>query len=190
MPCWIRSCAAIAALPLFILSACSKGSATDSPSFEGPWAQEMKKAYEETTSDFAREVLARGEITGDDMSRAQKDASSCLRAKGFAKVGFDDNGVVSYVAPKDRDEAAIDEDISSCQATSGYDVLSHLYFQIRSNPDNEEWEELVVRCLRARGAVGGSFDVDDYATLLEAGGRQAVDEEALSECETDPLGVD
>jgi len=181
----------IIAICLFALSACSTSSSDssgNSPQFSGPWAEEFQSAYDSTDSEFAKTILSDGEITEAEIKEAEQAMVSCLEERGYTEVVFNPGGGMEVVVPPGMEDSE-QGDVNACYDSSGYGPL-WIYYEIRVNPNNEDWEPLVVQCLKDNNLVESSFTPSDLDRLYETGEiENHRDQEEWTKCETDPLGL-
>lgn len=172
-----------------LLAACSSGqNESAEPEFSGPWAAEFERAYERTTADFAKKVLATGTITDKDMAEAQQSVRQCMEDEGFTDITFNSNGSSSATLPDDLTQLESDAIRGKCLAQVGYDTLEEVYYPMRINPDNVDFPTLVVDCLKKKGAVEQSYTVQDYDLLLQSSEDFPSDiKDTVMECNLDPL---
>jgi len=181
----------IIAICLFALSACSTNSSEssdNSPQFSGPWAEEFESAYNSTDSEFAKTILSDGEITEAEIKEAEQAMISCVEDKGYTGVEFHADGGSTSTLPPGQDGSS-EPDWQACEKSTGYDAL-WFYYSMKVNPNNEDWEPLVVQCLKDNNLVESSFTPSDLDRLYETGEIQDYnDQAAWRECEADPLGM-
>ncbi|AWE42527.1 MULTISPECIES: hypothetical protein [unclassified Actinobaculum] len=181
----------IIAICAFALGACSTSpseSSGNSPQFSGPWAEEFESAYNSTDSEFAKTILSDGEITEAEIKEAEQAMTSCLEEKGYTDVEFYSDGRSQNAVPPGKEDSE-EGDRRACEQSTGYDAL-WIYYEIKVNPNNEDWEPLVVQCLKDNNLVESSFTPSDLDRLYETGEiENHRDQEEWTKCETDPLGL-
>lgn len=168
------------------------------------WAAEFEAARQEVGSDFARRVLADSEVTDAEFEEVKNRFVSCMEQQGFPGVTIGAGG--AYNVPNmGQSEGQLDSASGKCQGEAGFMVIARLYNEVRINPNNVKWSELIVPCLVRKGAVAEGYTPADYERdskrIREAGmaGNALpteqvypfiVDEEQaiefLEQCETDP----
>ena len=162
------------------------------PSFSGPWAAEFEEFYRSTESDFARTVLADGQITDAEYAEMEERFRSCLAEDGVTFDGFrPDGGYTTSLAPNGGDTYAI---IQRCSKSSGEDTVGALYSFMRTNPDNLDSMTIMAECLVKKGVVPPGYDADAYLQQMEGlseglSGLPSEFYDALMSCSDDPLGL-
>ncbi len=162
------------------------------PEFSGPYASEFADLYTRASSDFARDVLADGQITDAEFAEMTSRFASCLDDQGITFHGFQPDGSLSTsVAPGGADTHSI---VSECSGSSGEDVINALASIMRVNPENVAWASLMVDCLVGRGVVPQGYTVeqyeqDDASRFADFENLPVELQEALTSCSSDPQGL-
>jgi len=146
-----RRCHLVLAAVCIVLAGACGTEATehsdDDGQFSGPWAEEFESAYNSTDSEFAKEVLADGQITDAEIAEVENAVISCMEEKGYTDVAIKPDGGATYAMDENGDVDKGDSGMRACEESAGFFALS-LYYDIRVNPNNEEWDPLVVQCLK------------------------------------------
>ena len=182
----------------FALTGCATTTTTEkahsAPKFEGPWAAEFTSAYKAAKSDFVRGVLKDGKITDQEFSEMTERFKSCLDSSGITFEGFKEDGSYDTSFPPGSisgDEAH--KRIDACSSEAGEDRVGALHSWLQRNPQKLDENQIMASCLVSKGAVDASFTAKEYAkdvaTLTFPFLNKAKGEEALSSCESDPLGL-
>ena len=162
------------------------------PSFEGPYAAEFEEYYRSTESDFARRVLADGQITDAEYAEMEERFRSCLAEDGITFGGFrPDGGYTTSLAPNGGDTYAM---IQVCSKSSGEDTVGALYSIMRTNPENLDGATIMAECLVKKGVVPPGYDANAYSQHMEglSDGPSSLPPDlydALMSCSDDPLGL-
>lgn len=155
---------------------------------EGPWAAEIEEARQQATSDFERDILNDGEITRAEYDEAIDRYLSCMEDAGV-RVGTEDmGGYYQYsVAGPSSDYDRHDPDCRRGTIQS----IEPVYVAIVRNPNNEDLNELLVRCLKAKGLVPEDFTAQDLREEREAGEVVSYDPEdpAAGDCRANPAST-
>lgn len=172
---------------------------TSSPS---AWAAEFELARAAATSDFERQVLADDEITRAEYEEAVQLYVECAHDAGVDISPVEQDGAYIYAVDGLIDDAT-DLVLDDCAVGTTMQIEG-LYSSIATNPDNEDWWGLFLRCMKDSGLV------EEDATLAEV--QQAIaissvtsdgevveqgewsapfpdDDPAFVACFTDPAGV-
>lgn len=156
--------------------------------FNGPWAAELKNAYDSTQSDLARRVLATGAISDRDYAEIQEANITCLEENGLVDVEYLPQGELSIAAPDGMTEETVNAVMTSCATSSGLIDVEPLYIATRVNPNNEDFEALTVRCLLDKEIVDASFSVADLKAWFDNQDPRLASQ-AGKQCISDPLGL-
>ena len=159
------------------------------PEFTGPWAGDFERAYRLSTSELQRTVLSDGQVTEQENLALQDAFRSCLEARQFTEIEFEDNGGFTVRPPDGDDMDATNAVVTACQDVE-LGEASALYFHIQRNPGNANEPEIMVACLARQGLTPPGYTVDDYLRDSPAGSLPFdTDDIKFSECNADPLGA-
>lgn len=150
-------------LGLVLLPACTSNTSNESnngaPKYSGPYAAELASAWQESDSDFVREVIADEKISDQEWSETGTRMTECLAAKGLKFEGFNDEGGYRVGPTSVSDPDKIMDD---CETDTGAFWLLKLRIGMMSNPSNEPIEEIMTECLIRNGAVDSSYTKEQY----------------------------
>ncbi|MBF4575334.1 hypothetical protein [Frondihabitans sp. VKM Ac-2883] len=157
--------------------------------FEGPFAPQFESAWAEATTTLQRKILADGEITARENSEVQDSFVECMAASQV-KVSWSEGGGFS-LAPlgSSMDPEEANEPVSKCEREST-GPISWLYYEVRSNPENQDIFELMAKCLEGAGVVERGYSAADYKREFEADAfRFDETDESFRQCNLDPTGA-
>jgi hypothetical protein len=130
----------------------------DVPQFVGPWAMELTELYASSKSDLEREVLADEVITEEELLALEDWYAGCMAGQGLTvtveELGYD-------LGTDDQDV------ILAAEGVCKTDTLA-VALDMRSNPDNLPWTDIVPDCLIRHGAVDPSFTREEYRANMTA----------------------
>lgn len=164
----------------------------DIPEFTGPWAAEFQRAYEESRTDFEREVLQDELISEAEFAAMREKLRSCLESNGFDEIIFYPRGEMTVGGPdifNGEDQLKRAQD---CSASSGDSTIGALYFWMKANPAHLDNATIVLECLLRERLVSpdytkAEYEIDmpnDSVPILKGKPRSG-----LNECMQDPLGL-
>lgn len=170
----------IASLTLF--TACAAEPPTPEPT--GPWAQEIRQAYEASQSEFAKEALSDGTISEAEYRESQQRWVDCMHDAGHnsAEVVNGNN----YRFDTDGEDAA-DDTAARCTTESGLLDVEPIYSLLTQNPDGKTDTDLTAECLVREGVHEGPLTGDEYFELLSTEQIDANDP-VVVECMLNPRG--
>lgn len=168
---------------------------------ENPYRVEFEQALAASTSPFESGVLADGIITADEYGQAVARYLECVREAGYPMTTRPDPLMpfkFTYeVDSPDIDFGALIDDTEAC-AEGTTRRIEALYGAIIMNPDNLDWDEVTVECLRDEELVDDDFVADQIGELLESTDSGAdfdpyddmwTDAERMTACTVNPLLV-
>lgn len=139
----------LATAALITLPACTSQS-SDPASTRNPWQDEIDRSVELAKDPLTKDILRDGRITDEESQEAFNAFAKCAKDQGVTISATYRNGlIVGYSAPSGNDQI-----IDSC-AEGGYMLISALYGDMKRNPLNEDFNEVLARCLRANGLAPG-----------------------------------
>lgn len=160
------------------------------PDFTGPYASLMAAAYQESLSDLTRQILQDEKITESEYAEVQQADKECLEGLGFKNVEHFPQGGKSVDPPNtEMDQKQAEEQVKSCSDSSGLTDIEPLFDAIKTNPNNEDWDDLYVACLIREGVVEPGFtkeDLDQWFTTDDPMLRSGIE---VKRCFNDPLGL-
>lgn len=140
--------------------------AGDGTSAGGAYAAQFEQARQAATSDFERDVLADDEITRAEYEEAYQRYVDCMAGKGITVSLLDQGGRYFVSVAAEDDEAFQDEEREEGSCVEGTTALiSPLYVQILTNPNQEDEDELIVACLIDLGLADPSFTAEQWKEL-------------------------
>jgi hypothetical protein len=162
--------------------------------FTGPWAKEFADAYRQATLPFSRAALRDGKITDQEFAEMEERFRSCLAESSVGFEGFGPGGgfeTTNLNGVSTSDNAAA---IERCSPRSGNDDLNGLYFWVKGNPENLDFESNMAACLVRKKVVAPGYTAADYeADLSRPSYSFTTDEDtglkAVQVCTYDPLGL-
>lgn len=179
------------------LVGCSSGGSitSDEMKFTGPHASTFEEIWNQTSSEFAKEVIKDQEITDQEWAETRARMKSCIEDAGMTLDSLEDDGaiVVGFnQVSKERGRA----DIDVCKEDSGLNAISFLRDQLKTNPENRDIAELVAECLVRANVVEVTYNAEAYRRESQGdverrpGISYVVDADtgfaALMECNSDP----
>ena len=159
------------------------------PDFTGPYASQFTTAYQNTSSDLARQILQDEQITESEFAEAQAALGKCLESQGYSDIAFFPDGGFSLTAPDGLSEAAGEKIMKECDASSGIGEVEPIYTSILVNPNNEDWDQLNVDCLIREGVVEPGFTKEDLDQWYANEDPRLGNGGEADKCTTDPLGL-
>lgn len=169
------------AILLFVVTGCSTGE-SDSLSPEELFAQDIKVAGEQATSDFEKDVLADGKIEQAEYAEAWQRYISCMQENGFPNttlVGPDADGLYSEqttsTGSANGDDVDANMSASYDCATGTTLLIAEIYKQQSVNPQHLTFEDAVVDCLIAEGLVDSDYTAEDLNREGKASGERSYD---------------
>jgi hypothetical protein len=148
-------------------AACSAGpEPTDA--FTGPYGAQMRAAYESATDPAIKAALADGKITRAEYEAAVQRYVACAADKGVTITLHDQYGLYVYeVAQVPGADAAL----AAC--TPVIQTIESLYASITTNPQDLDWNDVVVGCLRRAGLVGPDYTGKQFKAWLDSSATSA-----------------
>lgn len=183
---------------LFFLAGCAQqapvsGSAGERPEFTGPYAVEFGQAYDRTGDPFVRSVIADSDISDQEITEAQGKYVTCMSDGGLYEIELKPLGEIgaSYSFPPSMGPERAGQVSQECSKGTGYLDISMLYASMHSNPQNEDFPELIAECLVRHGAVPEGYTAEDYRRDYMQGSYPFTDpaqgQAILEQCEVKPL---
>lgn len=183
----MATAAAVAVAMTMFNSGCSgpEESRPGGDQFTGPWAQELRTAYETSQSELEKQVLEDGRITDAENSELLKAYQQCVTDLGFELTWEGDEGGFSIPGEEQPSEEAL----AKCtDATEGDAAM--LYREMRRNPENINESEIMAACLVRIGLVDASYTAQDYESDFNSNPSPALfDDQKFNDCNADPLGA-
>ena len=152
----------------------------------------MEKVYRQTSAQMVRDILEDGTITTAEGSESDQAYAQCLTNLGLEEVNVNEDGSYSYAvlpAHGAPDPETEEKFIQPCRCSTGWDDISSLRNQMRTNPENVDSVQLMVSCLVRVGLLTPGYTAQQYLADLNAGvfdNLDAVDSAKFMACNADP----
>jgi hypothetical protein len=157
MTSW-RSQLLIAAIVIFFTtSGCGSDQADNDPAVDGPYAAEIRKAADDTKSEYERQVMADGVITRREYDETVQRMVTCAQKQGVDVGVTSPGGIVNQYEVIGDGSPVFDRCSETHLAT-----IESLYSATVTNPNKEDIFELDSRCLRKSGLADASFTAEKY----------------------------
>ncbi|MDR2620421.1 MAG: hypothetical protein LBC29_04820, partial [Propionibacteriaceae bacterium] len=142
--------------------------------FGGAYHQEFFDAIRDAPNDYVREALSDGVVTRAEVIDAQAKVVQCIETSdlGIRNFGYQDDGQGGFsFGFETSSELTLEQKLGmrACRM-QWLDSLESLYDGVRTNPDNERWDELFAACLVRHELVPSGFTATDYMALLKEQG--------------------
>jgi hypothetical protein len=164
----------LVAAVIVVLAGCSvpaprddPGRAEPAPDFHGPWAESFNEAWKASQTDGQRAILADENVTASENLALQSEFSRCLHSAGVAITRSDEGAFSASPGAPGRDPRSVAQPVSQCEQRST-GLISSLYYQSRSNPDNRDVYELMAACLVREHIVEQGYSAADYRRDFES----------------------
>lgn len=144
----------VAALVL-VLSGCAEAPV------DGPYSAEMEAAAAAATSEFERDILSDGLISRSEYEEATSRYVECLGTNGYPASRVDQDGVYAYEITGKADGEAWDAINGECRLET-VEIIEPLYVDSVVNPENKDFFDLVISCLKAHDLVEPTFSKEDF----------------------------
>lgn len=162
----ITACTQQVALDRDTTQSSSSGSSSSAPQFTGPFSSLLTQIWDESESDFVREVIADGSISDQEWAETGDRLEQCLTGKNIEFLGFKDDGSYGYNAGN-RTLEEIEPILEECEASSGESWINMLRIAAKTNPGNEPPEVVVRECMIRLGVVDNSYSSEDFLRDVE-----------------------
>ncbi|MDR2973296.1 MAG: hypothetical protein LBV00_01085 [Propionibacteriaceae bacterium] len=151
------------------LAGCSAGPAVDLDA-AGPYAAQFKQEYDLAQSDYVRQMLADGKVDTAELHDAQQHMVSCMADAGYTMefkadaYGQEHESILMShgSTPFSEEEETMAWDASGVCRNQWMGLADTLYYQVQTNPNNEDWDTLVAACLVRYGLAPDGFTGKDY----------------------------
>jgi hypothetical protein len=126
-----------------------------------PWAADFEAALAHTDSAYVRQVLDDHLVTADELRESNLKVIECLG----------DRGIRATLTPLTDGETEVleeafqvpDQDKTGGECFSRWSGdIPHLFRQMKLNPGNEDWSDLVAACFVRTGVVPEGFTGADF----------------------------
>lgn len=152
-----------------------ENSAAGMPEFSGPFASLLAQIWQESDSDYVRQVVQDGVVSDQEWAETSARLERCLTDKNIKFLGFREDGAYGYKGNGSNDQTQ--EVLSRCEKESGETWINMLRLAQTNNPNNEPPEVAVRECMIRLGVVDKSYsskdflkDVENLAFPLKKGG--------------------
>lgn len=152
---------AITFAALFALTSC-RGSAPNT----APYGPEFQQAQHDATSEFERQVLAKGSITRSEYEEAVQRYVTCGHTKGIAiSAVAQASGLYQYEIPGPPLSSTDDALLTNC-ATGTTKLIEPLYSDIQQNPEHVDVFDSMAGCMVRAGKAPSNFSGAKLRTLM------------------------
>lgn len=152
---------------LIALTGCSGG---NDDVADGPYAERIRNAIAESTSDFEREVLEDGVVTRAEYEEAIRLFTTCTEDAGYSVDLIDQGG---YYAYSQTSVPGATEAFDSCAQGTTFHIEG-IYYSSVANPDNRDWDEITLECLKREGLAPSTLTITQYLEALTKAGSSGV----------------
>jgi hypothetical protein len=109
-------------------------------------------------SDYVKAIFEDGVITAQEAAESEAKLLACLSDAGLSvETTYDEYGFANYHY---QSGDTVDAITLKCEEWSG--MALQLYHEIRKNPENLPYNDLMAKCLISAGAVDTDFTGEDY----------------------------
>jgi len=164
-------------------TACSAGTPTNT----GPYTSEIEQAGRDATSDFERQVFSDGQISRKEYDESADRYIRCLNDNGLSASTELQDGLNTYAIQYPPGTTNASEAESRC-AVGTTILIEPLYGNILLNPDNVDFDELVVDCLKRNGIVDQDYTKADLLQETRDSPTFYPEDPAGMECLAKPNG--
>jgi hypothetical protein len=178
------------------VTGCAQGSSAASEESQtlpaaGRWSTEFGEAIA-IASDYEAAVLRDGRITAAELADAQARDRSCMRDAGYDLQIDNDDGTssLSRTDGADLPPSSVVDDVWRGCAHRFDRSISHLYREVRRNPDKQDDAKITAACLRRSGIVDKGYTEHQWRAENDTGQFSFNDyDPAAMQCRLDPLGL-
>lgn len=156
----------VAALSLVSLVALTSCTGVDDQVADGPYAERIRSAIAESTSDFERDVLGDGVVTRAEYEEAIRLFTTCTEDAGYAVDLVDQGGYYGY---SQASVPGATEAFDSCAKGTTFHIEG-IYYSTVANPDNLDWDAITLECLQREGLAPSSLTIGQYLEALSKAG--------------------
>lgn len=160
---------------------------TDTPTFSGPYADQMAQDYADSTSEHFKKVIFDGAVTEAEYLETRENMTRCLQDQGFTGVTFNPDGTSEFDVRSDMTDDEQLKVADQCSKTTGNFMVSLWYNQLTANPENVDWPSAERDCLVKAGLLEPGTTVTEMNQWYERGGKGSRTHEAWV-CSQDALG--
>lgn len=180
----IRAAAALAGLAMMLaVGACGIGGGTNTaggtgtapstsavckaPDFSGPYADEFKRAYEQSKTALGKRILSDCQVTDAELNEIYDAQNKCLAPYGLVMT----KGAMTQVSGtlSDDDQRKISEE---CATKTDLWEIDSMYDALDTNPDNLDANAMrhkIYQCLKSHDLLPKPISEEEYTALDPAG---------------------
>jgi hypothetical protein len=157
-----------------------------------PWSTEFRQARDEG-SPYERKVLADGVVTAAELSDSHQRVERCMRDGGFDLLWSEEN-TYEVTASNGSEltknvDAALEKMRLSCLDKWDHNI-THLFTEMRRNPEKQDEAKITAGCLRRAGLVGRDYTDRAWRSENDTGHFSFDEYDAAAvQCRLDPLGL-
>ena len=153
--------------------ASSSATAQDGTVFTGPYAQQIKRTYDNAHQSLTKKILKDSKITDQEFLELSRRFSAIVRNKQNVEVTVDSQGGMSTSYPSGMSEADGDAIVKQCDADNDFTDMNMLRGDMSSNPNNEDPVVPLLKCLKQYGLAEQSMTVEEPKAIVsdESEGR-------------------
>lgn len=145
--------------------ASSSATAQDGTVFTGPYAQQIKRTYDDAHQSLTKKILKDSKITDEEFNELSEHFSDCAKQQGV-DVTFDSQGGMQTTYPAGMSQSDGDSAVAQCDEDNDFTSMSILHDSMKSNPKNEDPAVPLLQCLKKNGLAEQSMTVDDYKAIV------------------------
>lgn len=145
--------------------ASSSATAQDGTVFTGPYAQQIKRTYDNAHQSLTKKILKDSKITDQEFLELSQHFSDCAQQQNV-EVTVDSQGGMSTSYPSGMSEADGDAIVKQCDADNDFTDMNMLRSDMNSNPKNEDPVVPLLKCLKQYGLAEQSMTVEDYKAIV------------------------
>lgn len=145
--------------------ASSSATAQDGTVFTGPYAQQIKRTYDNAHQSLTKKILKDSKITDQEFLELSQHFSDCAQQQNV-EVTVDSQGGMSTSYPSGMSEADGDAIVKQCDADNDFTDINMLRGDMSSNPNNEDPVVPLLKCLKQYGLAEQSMTVEDYKAIV------------------------
>lgn len=140
-----------------------------------PFAAEFAQARNEVTTETGRKILEDDVISATEYQQVEDASVQCMRDQGLVVKVEDEGGFTTELvgltehSPQeelDAMNAQIDAVQRECRAKFDMGPISLLYWELRRNPDNVDFNQAIADCMVRGGHRDEGYDKEAYSQEL------------------------
>ncbi len=171
---------AMGVLVLAGVTGCSSGGGGQDV-FTGPYAAQIRAAYESASDATSKAALSDGEVTRAEYVSAVDRYVKCVNDQGVDMVAHESYGLFSYEVVGSGADGAM----AACDAIVA--PIESVYSAILTNPSNEDPYDLIVACLKRGNLAPSDYTTGQFEADLEADAEPFdTSDETFVRCMTNP----